>query len=94
MNKIKLYITILLPVVLAACSFGKNTVNVEEVKKIKTVAVIMYTVPEQISYRSDARDNSTGLLAALAETAIGNNGKNAADDAVKKFTEALRKQGL
>lgn len=94
MNKIKLYITILLTVVLAACSFGKNTVNVEEVKKIKTVAVIMYTVPEQISYRSDARDNSTGLLAALAETAIGNNGNNAADDAVKTFTEALRKQGL
>ena len=93
MNKTKLYIVLLLPVMLTAC-FGNNTVKVEEVKKIKNVAVIMYTVPEQISYRSDARDNSTGLLAALAETAIGKNGNKAAESAVKTFTEALQKQGL
>ncbi len=54
----------------------------------------MYTVPEQISYRDDPRENSTGVLAALAETAIGKNGNNAADTAVKTFTATLQKQGL
>ncbi len=94
MNKIKLYVTLLLTVFLTACSFGKNTTNVEEVKKIKNVAVIMYTVPEQISYRDDARDGSKGLLAALAETAIGNTGGQAANVAVEAFTVELKKQGL
>ena len=94
MNKSKLYIALSLSVFLTACSFGKNTVNVEEVKKIKNVAVIMYTVPEQITYRDDPRENSTGVLAALAETAIGKNGSNAADTAVKTFTESLQKQDL
>ena len=37
MNKAKLYMVLALPVFLMACSFGKNTVNVEEVKKIKKV---------------------------------------------------------
>lgn len=94
MNKFKLYLVILLAVFLTACSFGKNTVNVEEVKKIKNVAVIMYTVPEQITYRSDARSNSKSALAALVETAVGNNGAGAADAAVKTFTDTLQKQGL
>ncbi len=94
MNKIKLYIALSLPVFLAACSFGKNTVNVEEVSKIKNVAVIMYTVPEQITYRDDPRENSTSVLAALAETVIGKNGNKAADAAVKTFTATLQKQGL
>lgn len=94
MNKSKLYVAISLSVFLTACSFGKNTVNVEEVKKIKKVAVIMYTVPEQITYRADARENSTSFLAALAETAIGKNGNSAADSAVKAFTDTLKKQGL
>lgn len=94
MNKSKLYAVLSLSVFLTACSFGKNTVNVEEVRKIKNVAVIMYTVPEQIVYRDNPRDNSTGLLAALAEAAIGKNGNNAADTAVKTFTETLQKQGL
>lgn len=93
MKKTKLYIAILLPMLLTAC-FGKNTVKVEEVKKVKSVAVIMYTVPEQISYRDDARDGSKGLLAALAESAIGNTGGQAANTAVKTFTETLQKQDL
>ena len=94
MNKAKLYIALLLPVLLTACSFGKNMVNVEAVKKVKNVAVIMYSVPEQIVYRSDARDNSTSFLGALAETSIGNNGVNAANTAVKTFTKTLQKQNL
>ena len=94
MNKSKLYVALSLSVFLAACSFGKNTVNVAEVGKIKKVAVIMYTVPEQIAYRDNPRDSSKGLLAALVETAIGNNGNSAADTAVKTFTETLQKQGL
>ena len=94
MNKSKLYTALSVSVFLTACSFGKNTVNVDEVRKIKNVAVIMYTVPEQITYRDDPREGSTSVLAALAETAIGKNGNNAADTAVKAFTETLQKQGL
>jgi len=94
MKKFKIYSVLLMCGFIAACSFGKNTVNVEEVKKINKVAVIMYTVPEQISYRADARDSSKGLLAALAESAIGKTGNKAADTAVKTFTETLQKQGL
>ncbi|MDH5764597.1 MAG: hypothetical protein OEZ38_01170 [Gammaproteobacteria bacterium] len=94
MNQFRLSIILLLPVFLAACSFGKNTVNLEEVKKIKNVAVIMYTVPEQITYRADARDNSTGLLAALVETSIGKNGNTAADTAIRTFTQTLQNQEL
>lgn len=94
MNKTKLYIALLLSVFLTACSLGKNTVDVEAVKKVKSVAVIMYSVPEKIVYRSDARDNSTSVLGALAETSIGNNGSQAAETAVKTFTETLQKQNL
>lgn len=94
MKNAKLYIALLLPALLTACSFGKNTVDVEAVKKIKTVAVIMYTVPEQIVYRGDPREKSASLLAALTETAIGKNGSDAANAAVRTFTETLQKQGL
>lgn len=94
MNKIKLYSALLLPVFLAACSFGKNTVNADEVKKVKNVAVIMYTVPQDISYKDNARDIQKGGLALLAEAVIGDSGNQAANTAVKTFTETLQKQGL
>ena len=94
MKLFRLAVILLLPALLAACSFGKNTVNLDEVKKIKNVAVIMYTVPEQITYRANARDNSTGLLAALVETSIGKNGYKAADAAIRTFTQTLQKQDL
>ncbi|MDH5571183.1 MAG: hypothetical protein OEY89_05415 [Gammaproteobacteria bacterium] len=94
MNKIKYLIVLLLPVIITACSFGKNTVNLDEVKKIKTVAVIIYTVPEKIIYKADARDSSGSLTAALVDSATGNTGSNAADIAVHKFTETLQKEGM
>ena len=93
MNKTKLYITLLLPVMLTAC-FGKNTVKVEEVKKVKSVAVIMYTVPQDIYYKDDAREGGKSGLALLAEAVIGNSGNQAANAAVETFTGELRKQGL
>ncbi len=91
MNKIKLCLMLSLSVFLVACSFGKNDVNVDEVKKIKKVAVIMYTVPPQIVYRDDTRKNSTSQL---AEDLIGKNGGKAADIAVRTFTATLQAQGL
>jgi len=94
MNKIKLYATLLLTVFLTACSFGNNTVKVEEVKKIKNVAVIMYTVPKDISYKDNARDSSKSGFALLAEMAIGKSGNQAANIAVETFTSTLQKQGL
>ncbi len=91
MNKIKLYFVLSLSIFLAACSFGKSDVNVDAVKKVKKVAVIMYTVPEQIIYKGDARSNN---YSQLAEDLIGKNGGQAADIAVRAFTETLQKQGL
>ncbi len=93
MHKTKLYIALLLPVMLTAC-FGKNMVKVEEVKKVKNIAVIMYTVPQDISYKDDVRSTGKGALASLAEAMIGDSGNQAANAAVKTFTETLREQGL
>jgi len=94
MNKVKLYSVLLLSVFLAACSFGRTDVNADAVKKIKKVAVIMYTVPEQIIYKDDSRTTSKNTSAQLVEDLIGKNGKQAADVAVRTFTETLQKQGL
>lgn len=91
MNNSKLYVALSLSVLLSACSLGKNTVNLNEVKKVKSVAVIMYTVPEQIVYRDDVKKSSTSQL---AEDLIGKNGGEAANAAVISFTETLQKQGL
>ena len=94
MNKTKLYIALLLPVFLTACSFGNNTVKVEEVKKVKNVAVIMYTVPQDISYKDNARDISKSNFALLAEAVIGDSGNQAANVAVETFVSTLQTQGL
>jgi len=94
MSKVKLYSVLLLSVFLVACSFGRTDVNTDAVKKVKKVAVIMYTVPEQIIYEDDARATGKSNSAQLAEDFIGKNGKQAADVAIRAFTEALQKQGL
>ena len=91
MNHIKLYFALSLAVFLAACSFGQNTIDANKVRKIKNIAVIMYTVPQQIAYKDNARNNT---YADIADGVIGLNGTKAANAAIRTFTDTLQTQGL
>lgn len=82
--------------ILAGCSFGKAAIDKQAIGKVKNVAVVVYTVPTEIKYRSDPKDDSQSLLALVA-AATGNDsakGTVAATTAHKEFVKTLRKQGL
>jgi len=58
------------------------------------VAVILYTVPENIVKRSDPRSTDKGMLAMLADAVAGNTGLKAATAAHKTFIDTLNAQKL
>ncbi len=94
MNPLRLLIIFISIALISACGL-KRDMNAGEIKRIKKVAVVLYTVPEQIVRRSSptkAPDN--GLLGLAADIVEGNVGLNAANSAHKTFTETLNNQSL
>lgn len=82
--------------ILAGCSFGGAKIDKKAINKIKTVGVVVYTVPSYIKYRSDPKSDGS-LLLAIAAAATGEGfgkGAVAATTAHKEFVKTLRKQGL
>jgi len=95
MSLFKYLYIILLAIFISACSFGKKTLDLNELNKIKKVAVVMYTTPTSITYKSDPRDSGKkSLLAIVAETASADNGSKAAGIAHKTFTQTLGSKKL
>lgn len=82
--------------ILAGCSFGKAAIDKKAMDKVKTVAVVVYTVPKNIKYRSDPKDDAASLLAIAAAISGNQYGKGtvAATTAHKEFINTLRKQKL
>jgi len=63
--------------------------------QIKSVAVLVYSVPPTIKYRSDPKQSSEeGLLKSLVELATGDNGARAATLAQESFIEGLNNSDL
>lgn len=64
------------------------------VKKVKKVAVLVYTVPETIEYYSDPKERKKSLLQIAAAVLSANNGEKAATISHKSFIEELNRQQL
>ena len=76
--------------ILAGCGTAR-VFEKSRVQSIKKIAVIMYTVPETINYRSNPRDaGSKGMLASVLDAAGKNNGKRAATISHKTFIANLQ----
>ena len=70
-----------------------------EIGKIRTVAVIEYTVPDSIEYKADPNAEESGLsLATIAKAAAGEmakgDGVEAATVSHKAFIDTINQQGL
>lgn len=85
-------VLLLAGVFLVAC--GKSEVNKPEVNKVRTAAVIIFTVPQEIKYSADPTAKETSLLNAVVQAAAAGNGARAATISHGTFTEALAQQGL
>lgn len=82
-----------LALVLSGCA--KSVVDKPQLAKVKTVAVLLYTTPTEITYRNDPRDaKSKSLLQAVVGAAAAGKGDVAAEDAYVTFTETLQQQKL
>ncbi|MBI4081487.1 MAG: hypothetical protein HY423_02645 [Candidatus Lambdaproteobacteria bacterium] len=79
---------------LGGCSFGKVTVDKAEYQKVKTVAVVIYTVPESIEYKDDPREKKKSLLQQVIQAVAKGDGVKAATVSQASFSEALNRQGL
>ena len=84
----------LLAVGLMLVGCGKSEVNKPEVNKVRTAAVVIYTVPQDIKYSSDPTDKETSLLNAMIQAAAAGDGSRAATVSHGTFTEALGSQSL
>lgn len=74
---------------LVGCGSAKK-LDKAEIKKLKKVAVVMYTVPETISFKSDPRDGEKGLIASVIDATTAKNGTKAATIAHANFVKSLR----
>jgi len=79
---------------LSGCSFGKVTADMNEYKKVRTVAVVVYTVPLAIEYKEDPRESKKTLLQAVIQAVAKGDGAVAATQSQASFSEALNRQGL
>jgi hypothetical protein len=90
-------VVLFLSVFLGACGPSMvRKVDNGELNKIKSVAVILYTIPTNIAYRSDPRKKeSAGLFSAVMQAASGKiPSKEAATISHKTFIEALNSHKL
>ncbi len=91
-----LFIMFLSLVVLSGCA-GLSHINYDKsaMAQIKSVAVLVYSVPPTIEYRDDPKQSSEdGLLKFLVELATSNNGEKAATLAQESFIEGLNSSDL
>ena len=73
---------------------GTAMINKPEIAKVKTAAVVVFTVPTRIEYWEDPRDHTRSLLEAVIEAVAAGDGVKAATVSYGTFTEALNQQGL
>ena len=86
---------IALVLALSGCSFGKTTINKEKYNQVKKVAVIVYTVPEEIRYSDNPKaSGSNGLLQAAIQAAAAGKGNRAATIALDNFITTVNQQKL
>lgn len=92
MKNVVLYLCSLF--LLASCGSMQTKMDSDKVKSIKTAAVVIYSVPESIEYKSDPRDPNKGLLAKLVAAATKKNGAKAAKVSYTTFVEQLNQEEL
>ncbi|HEX7928759.1 MAG TPA: hypothetical protein VF678_14280, partial [bacterium] len=68
---------------------GGSAVNKAEFDKIKTAAVLVFTVPQDIEYRADPKENKKTLLQAVAAAAAKGDPAKAASLSYASFAETL-----
>lgn len=84
---------------LVSCSSTKK-IDRNALKKVKKVAVIVYTVPSKIEFKEDPRGKKDSgfslndVVKAIAKDATAGEGSRAADLALKEFIHTANKEGL
>jgi hypothetical protein len=79
---------------IALLGCGGAAINKEEIGKVKTAAVLIYTVPPTIEYRADPKETKKSLLQMVAQAAASGSGTRAATLSHKTFSDGLNQQGL
>lgn len=82
--------------IMAGCSFGKAAIDKQAMNKVQKVGVVIYTVPQDIKYRSDPRSSGGSLADLAAAVGASSYGKGtvAATVAHQEFIKTINKQGL
>ncbi len=76
---------------LSACSSGVK-INESELKKVKKVAVVVFTLKKSIEYRDEPTKDDSDFLALTANTTAAGSGENAATLALPQFIRELDRQ--
>lgn len=79
---------------LGGCSISHVNWDKSAMNHVKTVAVVLYTVPISIQYRDDPKESKRTGLQMLAAAANANNGARAATLAEKGFIDRINTYGL
>jgi len=100
-SRFRFFATCAVPIVTLILLIGctpKATVDRARLMTIKNVAVVMYTVPTEIKYKSDPKAVNTVSLARIAlsaaQQASNGDGKEAATASYKTFVQELNAQSL
>ena len=96
-TQVKFMVVLFLAIFISACGSSMvRKIDNGQLNKIKSVAVILYTIPTNLAYRSDPRKKeSVGLFSAVMQAASGKvPSKEAATVSHKTFIEALNKHKL
>jgi len=78
--------------ILSAC--GGSAVNKAEFGKVKTAAVLVFTVPSDIEYRADPKETSKSLLQQVIQAVAKGDSNRAASLSYETFTAGLNGTGL
>ncbi len=83
-----------LAALIALSGCATSTVNKAKVDQVKKVAVVIFTVPDKIEFRSDPKDSSKSLLQIVAMAAGSADSSKAASLSYRSFIDSLNAQGL
>jgi hypothetical protein len=94
----KLLLLSIVALVLVSCGSTKK-IDRKGIKQLKKVAVIVYTVPEQIEFKDDPRGKKGGfslgdIVKAIAKDATAGSGAHASDVSLKAFIKTANKFSL